>query len=115
MLISSIIIAFFGVPTKQQSSNTTLGAGVIPLVILIILFGFFINMVYTPAYAEVTSACSSCFFVPSSGTEDDDEDCSDLDENADEEQEDGSGRSYGLISAVVCLGEFSMMFYPSNR
>ena len=115
MLISAIIISFFGVPTKQQSSSTTLGEGVIPLVVLTILFGFFINMIYTPAYAEVSSACSSCVFVPPSGTEDDDDSGSDLDENADEEQEDGSGRSYGLISTVVCLGEFNVMFCPSNN
>ncbi|KAG2219411.1 hypothetical protein INT45_010602, partial [Circinella minor] len=58
----------------------------------------------TPAYAEVSSAWNSCFFIPSTGTDDDDDD--DVIEENKEHQNDGSGRSYGLISAVVCLGNF---------
>ncbi|KAI7861136.1 major facilitator superfamily domain-containing protein [Circinella umbellata] len=101
MFISAIVIGFLGVPSRYQSNNnyttTVLGEGIIPLVVLITLFGFFINMIYTPAYAEVSTAWSSCFFVPSTGTDDDE---------VENKEKDGSGKSYGFISAVVCLGNF---------
>ncbi|KAI9255142.1 major facilitator superfamily domain-containing protein [Phascolomyces articulosus] len=95
LFLSTVIIACFGIPSNRNAS------GIAPLIVLVILFGFFINMIYTPAYAEVTHgynallAAAKATRTRSTVTE------------CDEEEEDGSGRSYGLISTVVCIGNFA--------
>ncbi|KAI8139273.1 major facilitator superfamily domain-containing protein [Fennellomyces sp. T-0311] len=80
LFISAVALGLMGIPP-----NTAPG-GPIPLIVITSIFGFFVSMIYPPAYPEITGAVKA--LAGSDGNE-------------------TSAKSYGIANVTYCIGNLA--------